>query len=791
MNDLCEAISDAMIRQILQDLPDGLVQTYERILLKISNSSLAKQELALRMFSWTICTRRPMETEELQEAVAFVVSDKSWDEEKIPDANLMIETCRGLLVRDQEDGTVRFAHHTVQQYLLTAPSIKSRQHLPIPPFRVLPRSEAEVFVGQVCVTYLCFTDFETQIARRTSSVKHEPLNINKVGGPVRIPTALGVGKAVMNIPYRLFGGKPTQIPLNIDYSTYLTPITRPRSQVPSELLKRYRLLDYIVGYWVEHTKELELNEKFRNLVLHKTLSFEFRPWGLNQHFGSYGCASCPDPSKAGKLPFTSLFHYAAQVGHWSLMEPFVADYCQHEVPIYETLLIACSQGQDGIVRKLTDMIDFDLSDGHAVNAAVVAGHAKVLQSLSELIRNPLLLHRKSSLYDFAKNVLSLLILAATNGHGEVMECILAFPESIVAESQEFQILDLKDERTGWTALFAAVVNGHEHIIRNLLAKGAKIEAHGTTAIHLAAEYGHQNVLRMLLERAAEVPKPDKYGYIDPAGTIEISNGDGTTSSPHLIALWSFDSETELPIHKAARNGHSAVVEMLYALWVPSGPAIPLGPLDSKNGDGYTPANLAARGGHINVLKILIEHGAQLNIETHNLGWTALHSAAGMGYEAVVQLLLENGADLEIRTKDGSTALELAVRRDHDKVIRACLERYDLDTLTPSICHGIVAMIETAVKNEKEAALRVLLDGLRHGLRDFGKRDLEEFLLVAKREKCRVATNELKAMLKEREMDMKRRPLVSNGKNSWGYTLVSNASTMSVTASMQQEETSSL
>ena len=779
-----------MIRQTLQDLPDGLVQTYERILLKITKSSSAKQVLALRMFSWTICARRPMETEELQEAVAFEVSDRSWDREKIPDANLMIETCRGMLVRDQEDGTVRFAHHTVQQYLLTAPSMESRQHFHVPPFRVSPRSEAEAFVGQVCVTYLCFSDFETQIARRIPSGKHEPLNINKIGGPVRIPTALGIGKALTEISYRLFGRKPTKTPLSIDYSTYLTPITRPRSQVPSDLLERYRLLDYIVEYWMDHTKELELNEKFRSLVMNKTLPFEFRPWGLNQHFGSYGCTSCPDPSKAGKLPFTSLFHYAAQVGHWSLMEPLVADYCQHEVPIYETLLIACVQGQDGIVRKLTDMIDFDLSDGHAVNAAVAAGHAEVLQSLSEVIRNPLLLHRKSSLYDFAENALSLLNLAVTNGHEEVMECILAFPENIVAQSQDFQILDLKDERTGWTALFAAVVNGHEHIVRNLLAKGAKSEAHGTTAIHLAAEYGHQDVLRMLLESAAEVPKPDRYGYLDPTGTIEISNEDGTTSSPHLIPLWSFDSEAELPIHKAAKNGHSAVVEMIYALWVSSGRRAPLRPLNLRNGDGYTSANLAARGGHIDLLKFLIEHGAQLNLETHNLGWTALHSAADMGHEAVVQLLLENWADIGLRTKDGSTAFELAVRRDHDKVIRIFLEFFDLYILTPSKCHGIVIMIETAVQNEKDAVLRVLRDGLSV----LGKFCVEEALLIAKREKYRGATNELKTILKERSLGTNRPPYVTIEKRSKDYTSLSNASATPVNANMQQgatEETSSL
>ena len=268
-----------MIRQTLRDLPKGLVQTYERILLKISKVPLPRQEIALRAFKWMVCSRRPMRAEELQEAVAFDGSDHSWDRDKIPDKDLMIETCRGLLVRDKEDGAVRFAHYTVQQYLLSAPAIGTR-------FRIPPRAEAETFVGEVCVTYLSFSDFETQVALRTPNVQFEHLGVLKVGGPVSIPTVLGIGKWLLDIPYRLLGGKSRTAPLDIDYNKCLTSNRQKQPQAPSTLAEKYRLLEYVVAYWIEHTQVLEpaLNAKLRRLVMHKTLSFEFRPWGLNQHF---------------------------------------------------------------------------------------------------------------------------------------------------------------------------------------------------------------------------------------------------------------------------------------------------------------------------------------------------------------------------------------------------------------------------------------------------------------------------------------------------------------------------
>ena len=617
----------------------------------------------------------------------------------------------------------------------------SRQHLHVPPFRVVPRSEAEAFVGQICITYLCFSDFETQIIRRAPSVKHGPLDIDRVGGPIKIPSALGIGKAVTEIPYRFSGGKPTKTPA-INYSKHLTPITRPRPQSPSDIMKKYRLLNYVVEYWIEHTKELELGRKFWHLVMYKSLSCEFRPWGQNRHFGLYGCTSCPDPARAEELPFTSLFHYAAQVGHWGLMEPLVAQYCQHEAPIYETLLIACIRGQNGIVRKLTDTIDFDLSDGHVVNAAVAAGHAKVLQSLLELIHSPKHPSRKSSLYDFAKHTVSLINLAATNGHEEVMDYILAFHEINVAKSQDFHLLDLKDEHTDRTALFSAVMNGHERIARNLLAKGAKMEAHGTTAAHFAAGYGQQDMLRMLMIIAFETKN---------YGTIDIYNEDGTNSWLYMIPLAYFDRQVEMPLHKAAKNGHTAVVKMIHAFWIHYSPKECRRHINLKNGDGYTPLNLAARGGHLDVLIFLLEHGASLTETTHNEGWTALHSAAAMGHEAVVQSLLRYGAIPELRAKDGSSAFELAVCRDHDGVVRAFLDAYNLDQLTPHLdeYRGIVAVIETAVEHKRWAALRVLLED---AVAIYGKFYVEKVLLQAKHEGRHGAAIELRALLKERSWE---------------------------------------
>ena len=58
-------------------------------------------------------------------------------------------------------------------------------------------------------------------------------------------------------------------------------------------------------------------------------------------------------------------------------------------------------------------------------------------------------------------------------------------------------------------------------------------------------------------------------------------------------------------------------------------------------------------GQIEATRLLIENGADVNIEDDN-GSTPLHSAAVFGRAAVAKLLVENGANLQVRNDDGAT-----------------------------------------------------------------------------------------------------------------------------------------
>lgn len=71
----------------------------------------------------------------------------------------------------------------------------------------------------------------------------------------------------------------------------------------------------------------------------------------------------------------------------------------------------------------------------------------------------------------------------------------------------------------------------------------------------------------------------------------------------------------------------------------------------------TAAHVAATNGHVDMLKLLIEAGANVNSENERLGRTPLHLAKNL---SCVKILIKAGANVNMRSKAGIHALHWAV-----------------------------------------------------------------------------------------------------------------------------------
>lgn len=324
LDDLCRAETDSSIRKVLQNLPRNLGETYDRLLTRIDNAE--QREYVKRIFMWIICARRPLEIEELREAIAFTIEDDHFDHTKIPnDLNRLARACGNLIVIDDDKNSIQIAHYTVEQHLLKEDGCK-------PALLHFTRAQASVEVGKVCVAYLSFSDFELQLTQYedTTTSKLAALE-DVVRTQSMLPPNSQTAKLVKTLKW--FRGSP-ETSTNIRFDRYVAGGLKWRK--PADSLKsKYRLLSYLAENWLHHNTIIgNVRESrpwsprhlclFENLVLEKRGSLDIRPWDSI-------------PLRCIGFPFVLQIGWALSTNHLPLLRTIskntrggsIGDYLEH------------------------------------------------------------------------------------------------------------------------------------------------------------------------------------------------------------------------------------------------------------------------------------------------------------------------------------------------------------------------------------------------------------------------------------------------------------------------------
>ena len=89
---------------------------------------------------------------------------------------------------------------------------------------------------------------------------------------------------------------------------------------------------------------------------------------------------------------------------------------------------------------------------------------------------------------------------------------------------------------------------------------------------------------------------------------------------------------------------------------------------SMNPMEVTPLHSAAAAKATEIVRMLVESGAPVNVKQHG-GWTPLHAAADNGDEEMIKILLQQGADPLAQNDDGKTPAQIAQLKGRDKALQ--------------------------------------------------------------------------------------------------------------------------
>ncbi|MDR2548100.1 MAG: ankyrin repeat domain-containing protein [Rickettsiales bacterium] len=141
---------------------------------------------------------------------------------------------------------------------------------------------------------------------------------------------------------------------------------------------------------------------------------------------------------------------------------------------------------------------------------------------------------------------------------------------------------------------------------------------------------------------------------------------------------------ETPLHLAAQNGHIDIVRAL----IEKGAKI-----DAVDKLGWTPLHCAVSSCRTKAIETLLE-AEKIDVNaTDKYGQTPLHLAVENGHIDIVKALIEKGANPLLRNKNGKTPRELATNDDIEELLKGAEKKYQEKQ---AFVRGLAAGCSTAV-----------------------------------------------------------------------------------------------
>lgn len=384
-----------------------------------------------------------------------------------------------------------------------------------------------------------------------------------------------------------------------------------------------------------------------------------------------------DVSIITKSTNETCFHFSAIAGNNDVLSQMLSHMNATDVQKalnrqssvgWTPLLIACNRGHMELVTTLLgNHARVDVFDNEGRSALHLAAEHGFLQVCDALLTNKAFINSKSRVGRTA------LHLAAMNGYTHLVKFLVRDHNAVV------DILTLRKQ----TPLHLAADNGQMQVCKLLLELGANIDASddlGQKPIHVAAQNNFSEVTKLFLEQHPNL--------------VMATSKDGNTCA-HIAAmqgsvrvieeLMKFDRTGVIaarnkltdstPLQLAAEGGHAEVVKVLMRAGASC---------TEENKTGMTAVHLAAQNGHGPVLEVMRSTNS-LRISSKKLGVTPLHISAYYGQADTVRELLVNvpatvksetptGVSLvpELGTESGMTSLHLAAYSGNENVVRLLL-----------------------------------------------------------------------------------------------------------------------
>ena len=646
LDSLCLLPNDRQRRKALDNLPTGLNETYERILVRINTAPIETQKVIQAALKFIALARQPLDITGLAQIIALEAGDSHIAQDKIVDEDALLYWCSSLIRRsDFDESRVELAHFTCKSFLLAIDE-ETKPHLA--PFKVMEARDNN-FITKQCLTYISIADYDRELfgtlAEVNEYISRYPLRRYAVELWDTHLNADG-DETIVELLKKLFDPSKSTIFLNWAHERLL-----PRHD---HLLHRFKDLksnrDVTTLHWAallalpvlcdsQLSSGLDVNSssQFLGTPLHCALRGESLLYGVS--FGFLNTSSLylhgperhrmvrnllahgADPNVLLNDPTTaeswSPIYLAVQTKSVQSIRALLGAGSFLDTNAIELCLTQFKEAR--IQEWIGDVMQCNVRDEDRSSFQRLAVRCNIDAVSAASLAKRLFTEEASTPELPMSQRLALLRDAAEHGQS-------ARVASLLAEIDRTKV-DEMDSNSA-TALQRAAYAGHIEVLKALVAHGAKVDLYvpdkTCTALWLAVVERHVDCVEFLLQSGAD---------------------------PELIC----SLEGGASVHQAAGAQSPKILQLMKA-------SCPNLNFRLPNNAGSTPLGRAAFYGSLSICEYLV--GAIPDFDIHAMEMTAkysyLHLAAGSGAVEKIRFFLELGSSLSECSLSVGTPLHHAV-----------------------------------------------------------------------------------------------------------------------------------
>ncbi|KAJ7613765.1 ankyrin repeat-containing domain protein [Mycena polygramma] len=588
---LTEKRTVAEIRNALNDMTDDLDIAYGAVVDRINKQSEGDRKLAWRTLSWIALAKRPLQLSELKEALT-VVPGEELDPENLPEMDIVLSVCAGLVEINEEDDRGPPESHIKPALLSFLGNCSQWRRLwTWKQGRALPANRlslAAIFHLKETFDHIVKEDgvdfgallHEAALRRATDVVRI----LIKNGVNVGAPAPLGRPAAQQTS----CDGYDVILPFLINEGTHEAnhggmAISRQAEECLTVLIKSGTNINadggpalrvaakngdtQIAKFLIESGTRIDASVlcaalKSGNAEVAKLLADSEASTDINVNVGQELAA-------------------AAENGNAEVISLLIESGADIRTHGRQALGAASKGGNTDILRLLIDGgADLDANDGLAL---VTASNARNIAAVKLLIESGANVNADDG---------GVLCAALKSGNAEIVKLLIDAGGDLNAKRGDVWRL--------------ALYGGSAKVIKLLIKAGADVNANNGEALKAASSIPNTEIFKLLIEASADIKETVKLligastDVANGALCAASKNGDAEVAKLLIEGGANVNAYHGQALQAASRNGKTEVVELLVEAGVD---------VNAKSGAALS---AASERGHTKVIQLLIEAGAKTN-----------------------------------------------------------------------------------------------------------------------------------------------------------------------------------